>query len=542
MGSLYTIKEGRITTKKIGKKSASKLEQPELFDDDFDFSNLSEGRFGLTLKQTSLTPFTETDFEGVSSLTSKHSERNVIKSKSQKSSSSSSSSISSKSFESEDDIFKHVHFSESMESLVIASPQSTHLSSINENSSQDDFWSDLIIDDDHVFSLQHVQNRNNVSDTKSEALNMSRIDPTYFDKVSTDNRKISHNTLESTTVTVASKDSRNKSHQRHRHSSSSTSNKNLKTKSDIKVTQKKSSLNPTTKNTTTATTNIKNKNNITSKKIMNTAKKITIKTNYTVSSKDIAEHNQSDAKPDSDDNQNTVRRKWRKKPTLIRNLNSTKRSKVVGEMVYNPDLQQWDGNESILKEFEAYLTPRNKPTLNTKFGTTKNDKITENMIFDPEKMCWCSNQKNLEEDVFKNFENSDGDDDYDKKKYHKQEEDEFSNNDSHSISDNSNLNGYNICNKDPDNLVMSGNNSNEFTVGNEFDITPGFLAALIASERQHGNEMSRWYPAASSLRNEQRFGLRNPNIQRGFLYEIRTVVMNNKKSCRFNSRRDRFVK
>ncbi|CAG8502293.1 8098_t:CDS:2 [Ambispora gerdemannii] len=402
MGSLYNNKEGRITIKKTVKKPTSKLEQPELFDDDFDFSNLSEGRFGLTLQQNSLSPFTETDFEDVSSLTSKLSERNLIKSKSQKLPS--SSSTSSKTFESEDDTFKQVHFPESMDSLTIASPQSTHLSSINENnSSQEDFWSDLVIEDDH----------------------------------------------------------------------------------------------------------------------------------------NIAENNQSNAKPDNDDNQNAIRRKWRRKPTLIRNLNSTKRSKVVGEMVYNPDLQRWDGNESILKEFEAYLTPRNNSTLNT-----KNVKIIDNMIFDPKRLCWCSSQTNLEEDAFENFENSDSDDDYDKRKKKEGEASNTSNNnDSNNISDNSKLNGYNICNnhKDDADLVMSGKNSNDFTVGNEFDVTPGFLAALIASERQHGNEMSRWYPAASSLRNEQRFGLRNPNIQRGFLYEIRTVIMN-KKTGRFSSRRDRFVK
>src|SRR6266540_5026614 len=35
------------------------------------------------------------------------------------------------------------------------------------------------------------------------------------------------------------------------------------------------------------------------------------------------------------------------------------------------------------------------------------------------------------------------------------------------------------------------NDSNDFQVGSEFDITPEFLAALLASERQHRNEITR---------------------------------------------------
>ncbi|KAG9300393.1 hypothetical protein G9A89_010017 [Geosiphon pyriformis] len=201
--------------------------------------------------------------------------------------------------------------------------------------------------------------------------------------------------------------------------------------------------------------------------------------------------------------------KWRRKPTLIRNLNSSKRPKVIGEMTYNPDFQRWDGNESILKEFEFdknYSQFRiQRPALISNTQSMKSTHIIGNMIFDSEKMCWkCNAKDSLDDDILKNFDDNEHDD-WDFRK----------------------------------DIVFERQNSTgssqDFEVGCEFDVTPAFLSSLMTAERQHGNEMSRWYPAAGSLRNEQRFGLRDPNIQRGYLYDIRMASSNRRnKPNRYN--------
>ncbi|KAJ3087084.1 hypothetical protein HK102_011841 [Quaeritorhiza haematococci] len=81
-------------------------------------------------------------------------------------------------------------------------------------------------------------------------------------------------------------------------------------------------------------------------------------------------------------------------------------AKVVGDMVYNPALQKWEGNEDILKEFDKATDPSlrssTRPALITNKGGSKVPQVVGSMVFDPVKMCWIGNEE--EEDVFAGFE------------------------------------------------------------------------------------------------------------------------------------------
>ncbi|KAI1272599.1 cytokinesis regulator [Xylaria sp. FL0933] len=93
------------------------------------------------------------------------------------------------------------------------------------------------------------------------------------------------------------------------------------------------------------------------------------------------------------------------KPHLISNLSSTKDSKVVNGMTYNPVTFRWEGNENALNAFEVPAaspsatplpqpiirdrdtgTPR--PLLITNINTKKEIRRMGDMVFDPQNMCW----------------------------------------------------------------------------------------------------------------------------------------------------------
>ncbi|GAA5887577.1 hypothetical protein JCM5296_002624 [Sporobolomyces johnsonii] len=62
-------------------------------------------------------------------------------------------------------------------------------------------------------------------------------------------------------------------------------------------------------------------------------------------------------------------KKKRREPHLIRHLGASA-TKVQGEMTYNPQLQRWEGNESILREFDKVLSTSVRPALISPFSST----------------------------------------------------------------------------------------------------------------------------------------------------------------------------
>ncbi|KAG6888834.1 hypothetical protein C0992_007392, partial [Termitomyces sp. T32_za158] len=102
----------------------------------------------------------------------------------------------------------------------------------------------------------------------------------------------------------------------------------------------------------------------------------------------------------------------RRKPTLIRNLGGTNGPKVVGDMKWNPATLRWEGNDHVLRGFDASVGTSTRPALITHLtgssigspvgSFASGARIVGNMIFDPTRMCWVSTLPPDEEepDVF----------------------------------------------------------------------------------------------------------------------------------------------
>ncbi|KAJ7357236.1 hypothetical protein DFH08DRAFT_736663 [Mycena albidolilacea] len=113
----------------------------------------------------------------------------------------------------------------------------------------------------------------------------------------------------------------------------------------------------------------------------------------------------------------------KKKPTLIRNLGGSGAPRVVGDMRWNPQSLRWEGNEQVLRDFDAAVGTSTRPALITHLtgssigspvGSFANGaRIVGNMIFDPARMCWISTLPPDEDepDVFANLADDEDDED-----------------------------------------------------------------------------------------------------------------------------------
>ena len=86
---------------------------------------------------------------------------------------------------------------------------------------------------------------------------------------------------------------------------------------------------------------------------------------------------------------------------------------VVGEMSFNPKMLRWEGNEQILRDFDAVVASSSRPALITNLSgqapsTPVNGQssattlqVVGSMLFDPIKVCWVHQFGDaLEEDPF----------------------------------------------------------------------------------------------------------------------------------------------
>ncbi|RKO99775.1 hypothetical protein CXG81DRAFT_1355, partial [Caulochytrium protostelioides] len=100
------------------------------------------------------------------------------------------------------------------------------------------------------------------------------------------------------------------------------------------------------------------------------------------------------------------KRRPRKKPTLIKNLNAAnlKQPRVVGAMKYNPESQTWEGNDEALLAFDRVIgtAPAVRPALIKNVGGGKAALQVGQMVFDPVSMCWIGNDD--EKDIFAEME------------------------------------------------------------------------------------------------------------------------------------------
>ncbi|TFK56971.1 hypothetical protein OE88DRAFT_1619033 [Heliocybe sulcata] len=123
----------------------------------------------------------------------------------------------------------------------------------------------------------------------------------------------------------------------------------------------------------------------------------------------------------------------RRKPTLIRNLGGVGAPKgsyallVVGDMRWNPQTLRWEGNDQVLRDFDAAVGTSTRPALITHLtgsslgspvgSFVSGARLVGNMMFDPQKMCWLSTLPPEEEepDVFADLADDEDDADWEAK-------------------------------------------------------------------------------------------------------------------------------
>jgi hypothetical protein len=98
---------------------------------------------------------------------------------------------------------------------------------------------------------------------------------------------------------------------------------------------------------------------------------------------------------------------------------------VVGDMKWNPQTLRWEGNDQVLKDFDAAVATSTRPALITHLtGSSIGSPVGSfasgarrvgNMIFDPARMCWVSALPPEEEepDVFANLADDENENDCD---------------------------------------------------------------------------------------------------------------------------------
>jgi hypothetical protein len=93
-------------------------------------------------------------------------------------------------------------------------------------------------------------------------------------------------------------------------------------------------------------------------------------------------------------------------------------------MKWNPQTLRWEGNEHILRDFDAAIGTSTRPALITHLtasyigapGGSSGARVVGNMVFDPSRMCWVSTlpPEQDEPDVFANLAD-DEEDEWDQK-------------------------------------------------------------------------------------------------------------------------------
>ncbi|KAF9015504.1 hypothetical protein BDQ17DRAFT_1418566 [Cyathus striatus] len=228
----------------------------------------------------------------------------------------------------------------------------------------------------------------------------------------------------------------------------------------------------------------------------------------------------------------------RRKPTLIRNLGGSSAPRVVGDMKWNPQTLRWEGNDQVLRDFDAAVGTSTRPALITHLtgssigspigSFASGARIVGNMIFDPARMCWISTLPPDEDepDVFANL----ADDEEDGDPWETKSGTIRAN--QHCVSDagssntscaNSNSSS-NVCMEAPSparsrtrTISESGSDRGSRASMVVGDVDDEFIAACRLAEERHRVEMKGW---KSSLSKHDVFS----GPDRSCLYEIRALA------------------
>ncbi|KAF8140374.1 hypothetical protein EV363DRAFT_1393284 [Boletus edulis] len=225
----------------------------------------------------------------------------------------------------------------------------------------------------------------------------------------------------------------------------------------------------------------------------------------------------------------------RRKPTLIRHLGGQSGPKVVGDMKWNPSTLRWEGNDQVLREFDAVVGTSTRPALITHLtGSSIGSPVGSfasgarkvgNMIFDPTRMCWISTLPPDEDepDVFADLADDEEDDEWEAKAgtiRASQQQGCASN--TLSETSGSCASAIVVTAPSPARSRARTTSESESDRGSRasivYDVADDFVEVCRIAEERHRSEMRGWRSSAS--RQTDPFG----EPDRSYLYEIRALA------------------
>ncbi|KAF7339573.1 hypothetical protein MSAN_02171800 [Mycena sanguinolenta] len=231
--------------------------------------------------------------------------------------------------------------------------------------------------------------------------------------------------------------------------------------------------------------------------------------------------------------QNSSPTPGKKKPTLIRNLGGSGAPRVVGDMRWNPQTLRWEGNEQVLRDFDAAVGTSTRPALITHLtgssigspvGSFANGaRIVGNMMFDPARMCWISTLPPDEDepDVFANLADDEDDEGWESKGGTIRASLQLGCSSNSSASTATELPTPATSPARRESYVRAMSETSDSERGSRasvvFDVDEAFLASCRAAEERHRAEMKGWNVASSK---------QDPFMEpdRSHLYEIRELA------------------
>lgn len=191
-------------------------------------------------------------------------------------------------------------------------------------------------------------------------------------------------------------------------------------------------------------------------------------------------------------------------------------------MKWNPQTLRWEGNDQVLRDFDATVGTSTRPALITHLtGSSMGSPVNNfaagarkvgNMIFDPSRMCWVSTlpPEEDEPDVFANLADDEDSDDWESK--------------ADTIKATLQLNRDKDTTPTAPQIRASGSLSSRTRSRSESesdrgsrasmicDVDDGFFDQCQAAEQRHRHEMRGWIAPTTT------------QSERAFLYEIRALA------------------
>ncbi|KAL4070835.1 hypothetical protein J3A83DRAFT_3290693 [Scleroderma citrinum] len=223
----------------------------------------------------------------------------------------------------------------------------------------------------------------------------------------------------------------------------------------------------------------------------------------------------------------------RRKPTLIRHLGAPSGPKVVGDMKWNPSTLRWEGNDQVLRDFDAVVGTSTRPALITHLtGSSIGSPVGSfasgarkvgNMIFDPTRMCWISTlpPDQEEPDVFADLADDEDEDAWETKGGTIRASQQNCASAAAFIRD-SQPSSILITAPSPSRSRTRTTSESESDRGSRasivYDVADDFVEVCRSAEDRHRSEMKGWHSSIS--RKTVPYG----DIDRSFLYEIRALA------------------